>query len=329
MNKISVVGGAGFVGTRFCRLLRDSQIPFEIVDLNTSQEFPDESIIADVRDVESLRGAIGGDIVVNLAAVHRDDVRDQSEYFNTNVTGAKNITAVCSEKGISKIVFTSSVAVYGFAEPGVGEDGVINPFNEYGKTKYEAEQVLEKWRSEADARSLIIVRPTVIFGEGNRGNVFNLLNQIAGGLFVMIGGGRNKKSMAYVGNVAAFLKDCAETDVQYGVYNYVDGPDFSMNDLVSKVRKELNGKEGTGLRLPYWLGLCLGKLADLVAAVIGRNLPISAIRIQKFCSDSAFSSRKSELDGFQPPYSLEQGLRSTLDSEFINPDPNRQIFFTE
>ena len=145
----------------------------------------------------------------------------------------------------------------------------------------------------------------------------------------MIGGGKNKKSMAYVGNVAAFLKDCAKTDVQHGVYNYVDGPDFSMNELVSKVRKELKGKDGTGLRLPFWLGLFLGKLADLVATVIGTNLLISAIRIQKFCSDSAFSSRKSELDGFQPPYTLEQGLRSTLDSEFINPDPKRQIFFTE
>ena len=61
------------------------------------------------------------------------------------------------------------------------------------------------WQSKS-GNSLIIVRPTVIFGEGNRGNVFNLFNQIASGKFVMVGKGENKKSMAYIGNVVAFWR---------------------------------------------------------------------------------------------------------------------------
>ena len=74
---------------------------------------------------------VSGDVVVNLAAVHRDDVRDKSEYQRTNVDGAENIAQVCEEKGIEKIVFTSTstVAVYGFAKPGTDETGEINPFN--------------------------------------------------------------------------------------------------------------------------------------------------------------------------------------------------------
>ena len=105
------------------------------------------------------------------------------------------MATVCSEKGINKIVFTSTVAVYGFAKPGTDESGVINPFNEYGQQNLKLKKNLVAifWNN-----SLIIVRPTVIFGEGNRGNVFNLLNQIYSGQFLMVGNGRNKKSMAYV-----------------------------------------------------------------------------------------------------------------------------------
>ena len=118
-----------------CRQLTLKQQDFEIIDLNMSNQFPEKQI-TDVRR-RDLRKTITGDVVVNLAAVHRDDVRDKSEYQRTNVDGAENVAMVCEEKGINKIVFTSTVAVYGFAEPGTDESGLINPFNEYGRTKFD------------------------------------------------------------------------------------------------------------------------------------------------------------------------------------------------
>jgi nucleoside-diphosphate-sugar epimerase len=327
-KKITVIGGSGFVGTNLCRELALKQQDFEIIDLKVSNQFPDKCKLADVRDVETLRNTITGDVVVNLAAVHRDDVRDKSEYHRTNVDGAENVALVCEEKGIDKIVFTSTVAVYGFAEPGTDESGAINPFNEYGRTKFEAEEILKKWHAKGE-NSLIIVRPTVIFGEGNRGNVYNLLNQIASGKFLMVGKGENKKSMAYIGNIVAFLETCVATEQKYGVYNYVDTPDFAMNELVSQVRAKLKGKEGVGLRLPYWLGLLLGYTADLVVKISGKNLPVSSIRVKKFASSTEFKSAKASLENFQAPFSLINGIHRTLQSEFISPDPNREIFFTE
>ena len=323
-----MIGGSGFVGTNLCRQFALKQQDFEIIDLKMSNQFPEKCKIADVRDAETLRNTITGDVVVNLAAVHRDDVRDKTEYQRTNVDGAENVAIVCEEKGIDKIVFTSTVAVYGFAEPGTDESGVINPFNEYGRTKFEAEEIFRKWQSQGD-NSLIIVRPTVIFGEGNRGNVFNLLNQIALGKFLMVGKGKNKKSMAYIGNIVAFLETCVATDQKYGVYNYIDTPDLTMNELVSQVRGKLKGKTGVGLRFPYWLGLVLGYTADLVAKLSGRNLPVSSIRVKKFASSTEFNSAKASLQNFQAPYSLSDGVQRTLQSEFISPDPNREIFFTE
>lgn len=327
-KKITVIGGSGFVGTNFCKKLADRQVNFEIIDIKPSHQFPEKSKIADVRDIDSLRATVSGDIVVNLAAVHRDDVRDKSEYYRTNVEGAAHVSQVCSEKGITKIIFTSSVAVYGFAEPGTDETGVINPFNEYGRTKYQAEEKLRAWHAEGN-NELIIVRPTVIFGEGNRGNVFNLLSQIASGKFVMVGSGLNRKSMAYIGNIVAFLEKCVEADKNYAVYNYVDTPDFDMNTLVRQVRVSLKGKDSIGPRLPYWLGLMMGYVADAVTTVSGKNLPLSSIRVKKFCSSTAFASAKNKLDNFEPPYSLQEGIERTLLSEFILPDPKREIFFTE
>jgi len=327
-KKITVIGGSGFVGTNLCRQLALKQQDFEIVDLKVSNQFPEKCKIADVRDAETLRNTITGDVVVNLAAVHRDDIRDKTEYQRTNVDGAENVALVCEEKGIGKIVFTSTVAVYGFAEPGTDEKGAINPFNEYGRTKFEAEEKLRAWHANGD-NSLIIVRPTVIFGEGNRGNVFNLLNQIASGKFLMVGKGKNKKSMAYIGNIVAFLEACTITEQKYGVYNYVDTPDLTMNELVSQVRAKLKDKTGVGPRLPYWLGLLLGYAADFVAKLSGKNLPVSSIRVKKFASSTEFRSAKASLDNFKPPFLLSDGVERTLQSEFIAPDPNREIFFTE
>ena len=327
-NKITVIGGSGFVGTNLCRQFALKQQEFEIIDLKMSNQFPEKCKIADVRNAETLRDTITGDVVVNLAAVHRDDISDKSEYQHTNIDGAENVALVCKEKGIDKIVFTSTVAVYGFAEPGTDENGAINPFNEYGRTKFKAEEKLRKWQAQGD-NSLIIVRPTVIFGEGNRGNVYNLLNQIASGKFLMVGKGENKKSMAYIGNIVSFLETCIATDRKYGVYNYVDTPDLTMNELVSHVRAKLKGKTGVGPRLPYWLGLILGYAADLAAKISGRNLPVSSIRVKKFASSTEFKSSKSELNNFTPPFQISEGLTRTLQSEFLDENDTEEIFYTE
>ena len=132
--------------------------------------------------------------IINLAAVHRDDVRPLSRYDDVNVQGAKNICEAARKHEINQIIFTSSVAVYGFAPTDTDESGEFNYFNDYGRTKFMAEQVYKAWQEEdPKSRTLVILRPTVIFGEGNRGNVYNLLRQIAARKFLMFGDGKNIK----------------------------------------------------------------------------------------------------------------------------------------
>ena len=233
-----------------------------------------------------------------------------------------------SKKEYQKIVFTSSVAVYGFADEGADESAPIKPYNEYGKTKYLAEEIFKEWQKK-DENSLIIIRPTVVFGEGNRGNVFNLLKQIASRRFVMVGNGKNKKSMAYVGNIVAFIEQTIISQRDCAVYNYIDAPDMDMNTLVKQVRQTLTGRKGIGPSVPLWLGMIIGYIADGIALVTGKKLAISSLRIKKFCATTSFKSAKAELDGFKAPFNLQQGLNRTLESEFINPDPDREVFYTE
>ena len=173
------------------------------------------------------------------------------------------------------------------------------------------------------------MRPTVIFGEGNRGNVFNLLNQIASGKFLMVGKGENKKSMAYIGNVVTFLEACLASNEKYALYNYVDTPDLTMNEFVAQVRYRLLGKKSSVIRLPYWLGMLLGYAADVVAKLSKKNLPVSSIRVKKFASSTEFRSSKFDLQGFTPPFQLSEGVERTLQSEFISPNPQREIFYSE
>ena len=143
-KKITVIGGSGFVGTNLCRQLSLKQQDFEIIDLKMSNQFPEKCKIADVRDAETLRRTITGDVVVNLAAVHRTMCAISLNISAQTWMVRKMLPWFVEEKGIDKIVFTSTVAVYGFAEPRTDEKGAINPFNEYGRTKFEAEEKLRR-----------------------------------------------------------------------------------------------------------------------------------------------------------------------------------------
>ena len=233
------------------------------------------------------------------------------------------------QAGINKIVFTSSVAIYGFAPADTGEEGEPNYFNDYGRTKYLAEQVYKKWQAEdPDNRSLVIVRPTVIFGEGNRGNACNLFTQIARKQFLMFGDGKNRKSMAYVENVAAFLEYSLDFPPGLHIYNYVDKPDLDMNTLVSTARRALFGKANVGVRLPKFVGVGIGYLADGIAKITGKSLPVSSIRVKKFLGTTQFGSSVHRT-GFVAPVKLEDAIEQTLRYEFIEDNSDQPEFLTE
>lgn len=313
---VVVLGGAGFIGTVLTEELMNRGFQVRIGDLRHSDRFFEHWKRCDVRDHQTVRELLeGSGAVINLAAEHRDDVRPLSRYHETNVRGASQVCLAARQSGVQKIVFTSSAAVYGFPTSPVDESGPFLPFNAYGKTKLEAENVYRAWADEDPLRTLVIVRPTVIFGEGNRGNVYNLLHQVASGKFLMVGSGNNFKSMAYVGNVAAFLVYTLSLEPGVHIFNYVDGPDMDTNTLIQHIRVCMN-QRGSVPRIPKAVALTGGYLLDGVARLTGKTFPISAIRIRKFCENTQFRAGRITSSGFQPPYSLSEGLARTIQFEF-------------
>jgi GlcNAc-P-P-Und epimerase len=317
---IGIIGGSGFIGRALVDLLAAGQ-PVRIIDRAPATAAPAEVVRADVRDRRALTEATAGcTMLYNLAAEHRDDVRPRSRYDEVNVDGAANTVAAAEAHGIERIVFASSVAIYGDAEHELDESTPPRPFNDYGRTKLEAEGVFRAWATGAPGRSLTIVRPTVVFGPGNRGNVYELLAHVARGWGVVIGSGRNRKSMAYVKNVAGFLGHIREQGPGVQVYNYADKPDLDMNRLVEIVQAAF-GRSRRVRHIPYALGLVAGHGCDLVAALTRRSLPVSAVRVRKYCANTRFTNRRALETGFVPSHSLEDALLETIRHEFPESRP--------
>jgi nucleoside-diphosphate-sugar epimerase len=315
--KVLITGGSGFIGTRLIELLKkNDDITIANFDKNPSDNYPELTTIGDVRDVNALTKACEGvDVVYNLAAEHADNVTPLSLYDDVNVGGARNVVTAAEINGIKKIVFTSSVAIYGLNRGTPDERLDPQPFNKYGHTKLEAEKIFNQWHTANAESSLVTIRPAVVFGENNRGNVYNLISQIVSGRFLMIGDGKNCKSMGYVGNVAEFLKQQLIKGSGYYVYNYADKPDLSSSEIVSIVRQEMN-ISASNIKVPYRIGLLGGHVFDVLSKVTGKKFPVSAVRIQKFCADTTIDSSAAMSSGFVPPYSLEEGLKRMIKHEF-------------
>jgi nucleoside-diphosphate-sugar epimerase len=308
--KIAITGGNGFIGARLSALLQKEG--HQVVSIDTHGPTP-----VDILDRDALtKACMGCDTIYHLAAAHRDDIFPRSLYYDINGTGTKNVIDAANASGITQIIFTSTFAVYGLNTGMPTEDSDLHPFNDYGKSKLEAEQHLKLWAKADPSRTLTIVRPVVVFGEGNRGNVHTLISQIVSGKFVMIGNGRNKKSMAYVGNVAAFLKHCLNEEPGFALYNYADKPDFDMQTLTDVVYKKL-GKTKPTFALPYVVGMSAGYMFDILARVSGKNFPISSVRVQKFCADTTCAADRCRTTGFMPDYTLAQGLERMIDHDFL------------
>ena len=320
--RVTLIGGSGFVGTRLIELLSDSDA-YEIsnIDLLASDFFNEITHIGDVRNQKQMDELLkGSDLIILLAAKHRDDVYPTSEYYDTNVGGMRVCLNAMEKNGVKNIIFFSSVAVYGLNKNNPDENFPKDPFNHYGKSKWEAEKLLQDWYLDHPNWNITIIRPTVIFGERNRGNVYNLLKQIASGKFLMVGSGSNKKSMAYVGNVTAFVKFIIEQrQTGYHIYNYSDKPDYSMNDCVELIKKVM-GINIPSIHIPYFLGMLGGYFFDILAKLTCKKLAISSVRVKKFCATTQFDASKLEDIGFVAPYSLESALTRTVEFEFKQQD---------
>jgi nucleoside-diphosphate-sugar epimerase len=313
--RLLVTGGSGFIGSVLVRELTARGDEVRNFDTQAPKCRDGLWIQGDIRDLDGLTQAASGvDAIIHLAAVHRDDVRPVHKYYDVNVGGAEAVVDAAEKCGIQTIVFTSSVSIYGLNNPHPKEDAIADPFNDYGRSKLQAEDVFHNWQTKSSNRLLVIVRPCVVFGEENRGNVYSLLNQLHSGRFIFIGSGANQKSLAYVRNVAPFLVQSLDLSPGRHLFNYADEPALTTEELV-RTACSIMGRKFPA-RIPYFMGLLGGYFMDCVSNLTGRSLPISSIRVKKFCASTVINTQLIRSTNYQQPYTLSEALRRTIDHDF-------------
>lgn len=213
-QRVLVTGGSGFIGTHLTQRLAAAGARVVSLDLKPPREvLPSvQYIVGDVRNL------LGCDIpkidrIFNLAAIHTTPGHPDHEYYDTNVNGAIEVTRLAERDDVKAITFTSSISIYGPSEDRKTETSVPAPVSAYGKSKLIAEKIHETWVQNGAGRSLVVVRPAVVFGAGEGGNFTRMASLLKRGAFVFPGRRDTIKSCIYVEDlIDLFLAAAASPD---------------------------------------------------------------------------------------------------------------------
>jgi len=314
-EKILITGSNGFVGSFLTSRFMGRGYEVRGMDANDPKSpTPYAFIRGDVRNPGDVKKAFEGvNAIVHLAAAHHDFGIDEKDFFDVNVTGTQNILDAADAYGVKKIIFYSSVAVYGNYEEEATEESAPDPVNPYGKSKLEAEGRVRSWAVKDTERSACIIRPAVVFGPGNYANMYKLIGTIYRKRFIFVGKGDNVKSIAYVENLAdatVFLYEKLKSGVD--VYNYVDLPQMSIRQTVETIAKHLS-LGIPRLTLPLGPVIAAAGIFDVLAKITRYNFPITAFRIKKFNTSTRFGADKIRAAGFRQRFELSEGFHKMVE----------------
>lgn len=287
-----ITGAYGFVGTNLCRYLVAKGHECLALDLPAAKR--EDVPYAGFLTWDELAALPRVDAVVHLAGKAHDlkKVASEQSYFDVNVGLTQRIfAALCAARNSTFIYFSSSKA-----DPSG---------NAYGRSKYAAEQFL---KSEQSNNRTIILRPAMIHGPGNKGNL-NLLWGIARrGIPWPLAAFENKRSFTSIGNICAAVEALAERGAA-GTYPIADDEMLSTNRLVELIA-EACGKRARLWRLPKGLMRLAARVGDFA------HLPLNTERIEKLTEDSFVDNAalKAELGWSKMPIAAEEGMRETLKS---------------
>jgi len=327
MGKILITGGAGFIGSHFREMFPEAD--FIVSDINSTKLDASNPMhfIADIRDENAMRKIFESfpiDAIIHLAAAHKDFGIEQDEYFSTNVDGAKVLCKLATAFNVRKIVFYSSVAIYGERDTPTDDHTPPQPTNDYGKSKLMAEDVLNNWYNQNENRTLIIVRPALVYGERNVANMYRLIDHIKKGLYFNIGEGNNIKSIAYVKNLVAatwYLLNSLDAGKYW--FNYSDKPHLTTGEIGNYVAELLGKPKPKSISLNMLL--LLAKPFDFLGMVSGKDLPISSHRVRKYASQTYHQADKIFKLGFTPEYSSRDGLKCMVEWYKDNKEEKQRV----
>lgn len=309
-DSIVIFGGAGYIGTHLAQYALKTGLAKKVIiaDIKASplDGMPGISYHnIDVRNPIPLSIADGSPTwIFNFAAIHREPGHEAHEYFETNLNGANNVCAFASGVNCKNIYFTSSISVYGPTSGPTDEGSPICPISPYGASKYPAELIHQKWLAEGTDRRLIIVRPGVVYGPEDPGNIGRMVKAIQKGYFAFPGSMNVYKSYAYVYGLLDSIKFTIDSGERLITYNYVETPTETLGAIAHAVKRFV-GSKGPILSLPTSVLL---PAAHVVQALAGSRNPVHPVRVRKASMSTHIIPGTLKRMGFPFKYTFASSL---------------------
>ena len=307
--KILVTGASGFVGQHLVKLLKQQGVC--VVGVGRKLITSDADMffsVPDFADINAWQKSLEGcDALVHLAArvhVMQDKtVNPLAEFRKVNVDATLNLAKNAAQAGVKRFVFISSIKVNGerteIAKP-FTEEAVVNPQDAYAVSKNEAEQCLLQIAQQT-GMEVVIIRPPLIYGAGVKANFASMMRAVKYGLPLPLGNIQNKRSFLYVGNLVSLIAKCIEhPKAANQVFLVSDGYDVSTTELLQACAKA-SGVKARLFSVPL-------KLIEMTAAILGKR-----VAVQRLCGNLQVDiSKARNLLGWEPPISVEDGLKATV-----------------
>lgn len=322
MNYI-IFGGSGFIGTHLINLikaecLKDGEKIFNLDIVMPGEEGVVPGVVEKIDGVEYIRLDVRKpidfeftpterDIIFNLAAVHRTPGHKDIEYFETNIRGAENVTAFAEKHGIKKILFTSSIAPYGASEELKCEETLPTPNTPYGISKLVAERIHMGWVGKDETRELTIVRPGIVYGKGEHGNMTRLYKGIKGRYYIYAGRKDTIKACVYVKELVQFIKYRIIDNSFCGadIINCTFEPAYTIEQICEAMKEAIDLKGRFIPMVPAWILMT----AATILAPVGAKKGIHPARVKKLMVSTNISGKKLAASEYKFHYSLVDSFK--------------------
>ncbi len=300
---ISITGSSGFVGQNLQKYLAFSNVNVVTILKNELATISGNNVRI-------------GNIIIHLAGKAHDlkNVSQPEEYYQINYELTKKLYDVFLNSEAKKFIFISTVkAVADNINESLREDHKPNPRTHYGKSKRLAEEYILNQRLPT-GKSFYILRPCMIHGTNNKGNLNLLFNFISKGLPWPLGAFENQRSFCSIENLCFIIKELIEVQcIPSGVYNVADDEVLSTREII-KIISNLKNKRPRIWNIPEKYIKLFAKLGDYL------HLPINSDRLQKLTENYIVSNVKiKQALGKKLPVSAREGLIKTFKS-FSNRD---------
>lgn len=322
-----IFGGNGFIGTFFARYLVEQE-GFEKIYLYDSEAMSSkaskyrQNMLTTFSNIIFVEGDVRTPIewvpiesvtlIANFAAVHREPGHEDYEYYQCNLLGAENVCNWADRVACSKVIFTSSIAPYGPSEEVKDEGSLPVPTTAYGGSKLAAEKIHQIWQArDTSLRQLVVVRPGVVFGPGEGGNVSRLIKAVRNRYFFYMGNKRTRKAGTYVKELCRAMMWVLNSEKTradgVSLFNMSMNPGPSIQEYVEAIARVSKIKIWVP-SVPSSLLFAVAYIIELIAKPLGIQHPFSPVRIKKLIRSNNILPTYLVKQGYEYKYSLDDAF---------------------